>query len=279
MLAEAGAAAGSARGPLDAARIAQQAGLPLPAVRVVDEVDSTNRVLMEAAWPAQPAGPVVLVARRQTAGRGRLGRTWVSGADDSLTMSVALELTLAGAGGRLAVLPVLAGVGVAECLAGRVSGLALKWPNDLQRQGRKVAGLLCESRLFGDRIRVVAGLGINLLPDPGRLDAVGQPAGALFDDPRAMPPRSELAGELAGALIAALAGDARGLPPLSIRWARFDALAGLAVDMIAGGVVRDSGVARGIDDGGALRLDTASGQRLVSVGEVSVRRSAGGAPA
>jgi BirA family biotin operon repressor/biotin-[acetyl-CoA-carboxylase] ligase len=279
MLAETGAAAGSSGSLLDAGRVAQAAGLPAPAVRVVAEADSTNRVLMEAAWPSAPAAPVVFIARRQTAGRGRLGRTWVSGDDDSLTMSVALELTLSAAGGRLPALSVLAGIEVAECLARRVAGLALKWPNDLQRHGRKVAGLLCESRVFGDRIRVVAGLGVNLLPAPDRLDAVGQPAGALFDDAQSMPERSELAGELAGALIAAIAGDSRPLPPLSVRWARFDALAGLTVDMISGGLVRDSGVARGIDDGGALRVETGAGERLISVGEVSVRPSPGGAPA
>lgn len=159
MLADAGVDAGSAGRALDPARIARAAGLPPAAVSVVDEVDSTNRVLMEAGWPPVPAAPVLLVARRQTAGRGRLGRTWISGGDDSLTMSVALELSLGDAGERLAALPVLAGVGLAECLADRVGDLALKWPNDLQRAGRKVAGLLCESRLFGDRVRVVAGLG------------------------------------------------------------------------------------------------------------------------
>jgi BirA family biotin operon repressor/biotin-[acetyl-CoA-carboxylase] ligase len=272
MLADAGADAGPSRHALDAARIARSAGLPQAAVRVLDEIDSTNRALMEAGWPPVPADPVLLVARRQTAGRGRLGRTWISGDDDSLTMSVALELALPDAASRLAALPVLAGVGLAECLADRVDGLALKWPNDLQRRGRKVAGLLCESRLFGERIRVVAGLGINLLPAPHRLDALGQPAGALFDDPQAMPARSRLAGELAGVLIAAIAGESRARAPLHARWARFDALAGRPVDILSGGVVRDHGVAVGIDEGGALRLSTDAGLRLISAGEVSVRR-------
>jgi len=263
---------------LDAAAIARIAGLPEAAVRVLDSVDSTNRVLMDEAWPAQPAAPCVLIARRQTAGRGRLGRVWLSGADDSLTMSVALELPLAGALGRLGALSVVAGLAVAETLVGRVPDLRLKWPNDLQRDGRKVAGLLCESRLQAERVRVVAGLGLNLLPAPDRFDAVGQPAGALFASPAQRPPRSGLAGELAAALIRAMAGDAPAGADLPARWAPLDALAGREVDIVSGGAIRVSGVACGIDGSGALRLRTAEGEQRIAVGEVSVRPSSSARP-
>jgi BirA family biotin operon repressor/biotin-[acetyl-CoA-carboxylase] ligase len=258
-------------GDLDAAAIARAAGLPERAVRVLDTVDSTSRVLMEEPWPASPASPVVLVARRQTAGRGRLGRVWLSGGDDSLTMSVALELPLPLVAGRLGALSVVAGLAVAEALVGTVPDLRLKWPNDLQRAGRKVAGLLCESRLQGERVRVVAGLGLNLLPAPDRFDAIGQPVGALFDSASQRPPRSRLAGQLAAALVAAIAGDQRASGSLPQRWACFDALAGRAVDIIVGGEIRGGGLACGVDEGGALRLLTAAGEQSIGIGEVSVR--------
>ena len=243
------------------------------AVRVLDRVESTNRMLMEEAWPAVPAAPCVLVARRQTAGRGRLGRVWLSGADDSLTLSVALELVPGAGLGRLGALSVVAGLAVAETLVDRVPDLRLKWPNDLQRSGRKVAGLLCESRLQGQRVRIVAGLGLNLLPAPERFDGLGQPAGALFAMPEHRPPRSRLAGELAAALIRAIAGDPTAERDLPQRWARFDALAGREVDILSGGVIRLSGQVAGIDEGGALRLRGPDGERSVAVGEVSVRPS------
>jgi len=265
---------GAAPDPLEAAMIARVAGLPESAVCVLDSVDSTNRVLMEESWPALPAAPRVLIARRQTAGRGRVGRVWLSGADDSLTLSVALELPPGAALGRLGALSVVAGLAVAETLVGRVPDLRLKWPNDLQRRGRKVAGLLCESRLQGERVRIVAGLGLNLVPAPERFDALGQPAGALFATPAQQPPRSRLAGELAAALIGAMAGDPPADRDLPQRWARLDALAGCEVDIVSGGTIRLSGVVAGIDEGGALRLRGPDGERRVAVGEVSVRPSA-----
>jgi len=198
-------------GGVPARALAIAAGLPPSRVQVVDSIGSTNLALMRADWGPVLDGPRVLLARQQTEGRGRRGRVWLSGGDESLTLSVCLELPLPEGGAQLTGLSVRAGVEVAECLAGLTGGLALKWPNDLQRHGRKVAGLLCESRLQADRVRVVAGLGINLLPAGHLLDQIGQPAGALFDTPADLPDRWRLAGLIAAALLQI----AMPLPPLA----------------------------------------------------------------
>ena len=258
-------------GGVPARALAIAAGLPPSRGQVVDSIGSTNRALMRADWGPVLDGPRVLLARQQTEGRGRRGRVWLSGGDESLTLSVCLELPLPEGGAQLAGLSVRAGVEVAECLAGLTGGLALKWPNDLQRHGRKVAGLLCESRLQADRVRVVAGLGINLLPAGHLLDQIGQPAGALFDTPADLPDRWRLAGLIAAALLRGVGGDHK---PASLpdRWAAFDALAGAPVVVLAEGAPALAGIADGIEPDGALRLRMGDTVQRISVGEVSLRR-------
>ncbi len=260
-----------AQASAQAQALAVAAGLAPSRVRVVESIGSTNLALMQAEWGPEPDGPRVLLTRQQTEGRGRRGRVWLSGGDESLTLSVSLELPLPESSERLAGLSVRTGVEIAECLAGVTDGLALKWPNDLQRHGRKVAGLLCESRLQADRVRVVAGLGVNLLPAAGMLDQVGQPAGTLFDAPADLPDRWRLAGLLAAAMLRGVAGSVQ-RPPLPDRWAAFDALAGAPVEVLAEGAPALAGIADGIEPDGALRLRVGDTVQRISVGEVSLRR-------
>ena len=97
--------------------------LPGFTVEVLPEIDSTNSELMRRARAGQ-LDPVLLVAQSQTAGRGRLGRGWVSSPGDSLTFSLGLPLAPADWSG----LSLAVGVAVAEALG---PGIGLKWPNDL----------------------------------------------------------------------------------------------------------------------------------------------------
>ena len=255
---------------LDAGRIARVAGLALDRVEVLDSVGSTNQWLLQQPWPEVPAAPRLLLARRQTAGRGRRGRTWLSGDLQSLTLSVAFEMRLPEGAGRLSVLSVATGLAIAECLADLTEGIGLKWPNDLQRDGRKVAGLLLESRVQAERVRVVAGLGLNLLSDEGLIERIDQPAGCLFDARSQMPDRAWLAGTLAKVMIDTLEGP--GIGSLPQRWARFDVLAGDEVAILFDGVTVQTGVAAGIDESGALRLQAGGAEHRICAGEVSVRR-------
>ena len=128
-------------------------------VRTFDELPSTNTALVEEARGGAPEG-LVLVADHQTAGRGRLGRTWSAEPGTALLMSVLLRPPL-----PIAEVPVvLMAAGLAACdgveaAAGFRPGL--KWPNDLVVGDRKLAGLLTEATGGGDP-GIVLGLGINV---------------------------------------------------------------------------------------------------------------------
>lgn len=251
--------------------LAHAARLDVARVEIVAETGSTNQDLMNRPAEPGPLLPRVLVARHQRAGRGRRGRAWVSEPANSLTMSVSLERARAAAAPALTGLSLALGVALAEVAARHAQGIALKWPNDLWRDGRKCAGMLVETRWIGERERVVVGVGLNWRL-PSSLGASLPQAGGLFD---ALPPaalRGRIAGEIARALIdAATRFFAEGFGDCAARWARFDALAGREVVVFADGAAPVAGVADGVDRGGALRLRTPQGLRPVVAGEVSVR--------
>lgn len=130
---------------------------PGRSVLVLDEVDSTQDTLREWAADGAPAGATVL-ARRQTAGRGRQGRRWEDGGEGNLLVSVLLRHPSPVE--QLASFSPLVAFTLERGLAPHVD-LELKWPNDLWHHGRKVAGILLES--FGDQApAVMVGLGLNL---------------------------------------------------------------------------------------------------------------------
>ncbi|NIQ54189.1 MAG: biotin--[acetyl-CoA-carboxylase] ligase, partial [Gammaproteobacteria bacterium] len=109
---------------------------------VLETVDSTNRYLLDAGAPAG-SRLRACVAGAQTAGRGRRGRQWVSPPGANLYLSV--SRTFAGGTDPVRGLSLAVGVAVAEALEGLgVTGLALKWPNDIQLAGRKLGGILVE---------------------------------------------------------------------------------------------------------------------------------------
>lgn len=122
-----------------------------------DELDSTNLYLKEHAEKL-PHGAAV-IAKRQTQGRGRLGRSWKQGGD-SLALSVLLHGVNAE---KLLALPLAVGVAVASALE-KLCGIqpSLKWSNDVLCEGRKLCGILCESRIAGDKAFTVLGMGVNL---------------------------------------------------------------------------------------------------------------------
>ena len=130
-------------------------------VEVYAELGSTNTRLRELAMEGAPESTVV-VARAQTAGRGRLGRTWNSPPDAGLYASV-LERPGIEAG-RAHVLTLSAAIAVAEAVSGfGVSGVEIKWPNDVLARGRKIAGILTESSMLDGKIdSAVVGIGVNV---------------------------------------------------------------------------------------------------------------------
>ena len=258
---------------LDKERILE--GLPsaarrtLASLTVLAEIDSTNRFLMEGEAFSSP-GAHACVAEAQTAGRGRRGRRWVSPPGGNLYLSIAWELALAAQ--SLLGVSVAMGVAVARALESLdVDGVALKWPNDVLLDGRKLGGILVEtSRAAGGTCRVVTGVGINVDMSGG--------AGALIDQPwtdlasaGAPQERNRLAARVIAELLAAQALFARsGFEAFQRDWMRLDALRDRAVELIVGSTPR-TGVARGVDGQGALLLDVGGRCERVLSADVSLR--------
>ncbi|MBR7835052.1 biotin--[acetyl-CoA-carboxylase] ligase [Actinospica durhamensis] len=154
------------RPPLDERSLQRALMVPdgfVSALRVLPTVESTNTALVAAAKDGAPHASVV-VAEEQTAGRGRLGRTWTAPPRSGLFVSILLrpEVPL----GAWTWLPLLAGVAAREAVARTAKlEIALKWPNDLvvaegEQQDRKLGGILCETIPGEDAI--VAGIGLNV---------------------------------------------------------------------------------------------------------------------
>jgi BirA family biotin operon repressor/biotin-[acetyl-CoA-carboxylase] ligase len=172
--AAAGPDAAAGRKPLDAAglrRAVLRPGGLWHAVEVEDRTGSTNADLLARALGGAPEG-VVLVAEEQNAGRGRMGRTWVSPPRAALTFSLLVRPTVPPT--RRGWLPLLAGVAVASAVTA-VTGVAtqLKWPNDVLADAgagaAKLGGILAEAA--GDAI--VVGVGLNVSTEPGELPPPG----------------------------------------------------------------------------------------------------------
>jgi BirA family transcriptional regulator, biotin operon repressor / biotin---[acetyl-CoA-carboxylase] ligase len=130
-------------------------------VHVFEEVDSTNIRARELASQGSAEGTVVL-AERQTAGRGRLGRYWVSAPGENLTFSIVLRPEILPERGGL--LPLATAVGVAGGIINATKlPIICKWPNDLLIAGKKLAGILMESALSPTGFQyVIAGIGVNV---------------------------------------------------------------------------------------------------------------------
>ena len=238
------------------------------------EVDSTQRVARELARDGAPEGTVV-IAEAQSAGRGRLGRTWHSPPGTNLYCSILLRPAVSPA-----VVPqvaLAAGLGVAEAI--ETLGLAplLKWPNDILLDGKKAVGILTEMEAEVERVHlVILGIGVNLnggtddfppyLQDKATSLAIA--AGRRID-------RVDFAARLLVAVEDVYARFiATGFAGLREAWERRAALTGFLVTVggagVAGGEVE--GRVTGIDDDGALRLmdGAGAGHRIVA-GEVTIR--------
>lgn len=251
--------------------VAQCARLQL---EIAWSIDSTNSELLRRSAPAQ--GSVALLAERQTAGRGRRGRSWASPLAAHLYLSLARGFQ--GGLARLAGLSLVAGVVVCEVLhASGFTAVRLKWPNDLvvvDGSGlRKLGGLLVEGGgEAAGQCRAVIGLGLNVRMPPAFAVLIDQPWIDLAGMMSVPPSRSALAGSLLAALLPALEEfEDTGLAPFLPRYAMLDALAGRQIE-IRDGSRQWSAHALGVADDGALRVRAADGQeRRVHAGDVSVR--------
>lgn len=238
---------------------------------VVAETGSTNTDLL-AAVRAGAAEGAVLAAERQTRGRGRQGRSWVSPPGAALTFSVLLRPAAVPPSGR-GWLPLLAGVALARALLAATGvDVTLKWPNDVLAGGAKLAGILAE--LSGDAI--VVGAGINVGATRQELPAAA--AGALAPTSLAL---RGAAGTDRGALLVAIlrelehwylrwiagSGDADG-SGLREEYLSWCSTIGRDLRVQLPGGSELTGVASGVDGAGRLVVETATGRVPVSAGDV-----------
>jgi BirA family biotin operon repressor/biotin-[acetyl-CoA-carboxylase] ligase len=262
---------------LDARRIGAELGpqrmAQLRTLELKFEVDSTNTRLLGNAPP--PLGQAdACLSELQHAGRGRRGRRWIAPFGAGVALSVAW--TFSDGAGALSALSLGVGVAVARALArAGARGVTLKWPNDIWLRDRKLGGVLIELRAEASGpAHVVIGVGVNVdLPAAARceIEAGGVRVAAVADACAAAPSRNLIAGAILDELLSMLGQFEReGFAAFRDAWTALDALSGRPARVLLGRTVI-SGTARGVDQEGALLLDTGDRvQRFVS-GEASLR--------
>ena len=290
------------RWPLEAIWEAVAPGLPGFTAEVLPRIDSSNTELMRRFKGSSNTGPrpepILLVAEEQTAGRGRLGRSWLSQRGDSLTFSLGLPLQPADWSG----LSLAVGISLADSLEPDSTDfrIGLKWPNDVWLAGNtsesvkkgeqnfsKLAGILVETASWEGLRYVVIGVGINIcalelpsLVTANSASALPEPMPKLMPTPMPSIPPGHLQALLPGLdaaqtllrvvppLVQAVqAFEQSGFAPFQARFARRDVLCGRAVTLSDG----TAGTACGVSDNGALRVHTLAGMKEVTSSEVSVR--------
>ncbi|MBN2025768.1 MAG: biotin--[acetyl-CoA-carboxylase] ligase [Actinobacteria bacterium] len=237
--------------------------------REYDAIDSTNlevkRLLDAGAYPG-----LVVTARHQTGGRGRMGRSWLDLPGKSLMFSLVLEDPAGFMAGVLVTLSMRAAI-----VAAGGEGPRLKWPNDLVYEDRKVGGVLCEAYAAGGREYVIAGLGLNVGYLPGELaiPAKLSPTSLLIEEGRIWD-----MGELLEGMLRELDARTRGnREEWMAEYRRYLAFVGeavkvdppLAVVGEAGYCERGiAGLLRGVDDDGNALLEVEGRTLRLASGDI-----------
>jgi BirA family biotin operon repressor/biotin-[acetyl-CoA-carboxylase] ligase len=256
---------------MNAQRIAELAGAKV-AVEVVAQTGSTNADLLARAQ--RLSAPLLLIAEHQTAGRGRAGRSWLSAPGHSLTFSLAWKFD--GGLQQLTGLPLAVGVALAETLGRLGQQVQLKWPNDLLKDGDKLAGILVEAQPANGSTWAIVGIGLNLVMPDELEEKIGRAVAAV--PWLARMDRDALMAALLDGLAQALRQFAQGgFGAFSARWNLLHAYQGQTVTIVDRGEVLHEGLAAGVDDVGRLLLDTGHGRIPIVAGDVSLRlKDAGG---
>ncbi|WP_338806335.1 bifunctional biotin--[acetyl-CoA-carboxylase] ligase/biotin operon repressor BirA [Pseudomonas chlororaphis] len=238
------------------------------AVLAFDSIDSTNAEALRAVERGVPA-PFLVLAERQTAGRGRRGRKWVSPFAENVYYSLVLRID--GGMRQLEGLSLVVGLAVMQTLREfGIAGAGLKWPNDVLVGRKKIAGILLE--LVGDPAdvcHVVLGVGINV--NMQKADEVDQQWTSMRLESGKQIDRNQLVARLSMMLKAYLERhQAQGFSSIQEEWEQNHLWQGNAVSLIAG-VNKIDGVVMGIDQQGALRLEVDGVEKVYSGGELSLR--------
>lgn len=232
------------------------------------ELESTNRYLLNQVQEGQPFR--ICLAERQTQGRGRRGRQWISPLNGNIYLSIHWCFDPAPA--TLPALSLAIGVALARVTTELgVSNVQLKWPNDLLHQGRKLAGILIE--MAGEAqgpCHLVIGVGYNLNSHQ-QLAEVDQAVTALSELSQTLPNRNAIAAMLINALSEALITfESEGFAPFIESWNQYDFLHNRPV-RLSQADQHIHGVAKGVHTDGALILDRDGKLEYHRAGEASLR--------
>jgi BirA family biotin operon repressor/biotin-[acetyl-CoA-carboxylase] ligase len=237
-------------------------------LEILNSIDSTNRYLLsQSGWSSGSA----VLSEQQTAGRGRRGRPWVSPLGRNIYLSL---LWCFPADAVLTGLSLAVGVMLVQALESYgLSGIGLKWPNDIVYSQQKLGGILVEtSRDASGTQRAVIGMGLNLQM-PKSAEEITQPWVDVYTLSQQKPQRNRLAGLILKSLLAGLPEfQSVGLRAFSQIWEKSDVLCEQLVNVhTAEGILY--GVAKGIDELGNLQVEINQQIRTFNSGEVSIRRA------
>jgi BirA family biotin operon repressor/biotin-[acetyl-CoA-carboxylase] ligase len=238
-------------------------------------VDSTNRFVADLS-PPQAGCFQLCTTEVQNAGRGRRGRSWVAPFGSGVCMSLGWQFTEAPP--TFSALSLAVGVAVVKAFKRLgIEGVGLKWPNDLQWQGRKLGGILIEMRgESAGPAQVIIGIGINMhMPAAIRMQLAEREAALIADIHEIMHERTPTRNTLIGAVATELLGmlqlfTTQGFAPFKDEWHELDTLANAPVKVISGSQATQ-GFARGVEADGTLLVDVDGELRKFVSGEVSLR--------
>ncbi|AZC25727.1 MULTISPECIES: bifunctional biotin--[acetyl-CoA-carboxylase] ligase/biotin operon repressor BirA [Pseudomonas] len=253
---------------LDAAEIARQSSEKTWLIQVHDSIDSTNAEALRSVERGSSI-PLLVLAERQTSGRGRRGRKWTSPFAENIYYSLVLRID--GGMRQLEGLSLVVGLSVMRALReSGVPGAGLKWPNDVLVAQKKIAGILLE--LVGDPAdvcHVVLGIGINVNMQTS--EEVDQAWTSVRLESGKSVDRNQLIARLNDCLAFYLERHRlQGFSAIQKEWEESHLWQGCAVSLIAGASNID-GVVLGIDHRGALRLSVDGEEKVYSGGELSLR--------
>lgn len=254
-------------------KLALPVGSKLSDFQCLQEVDSTNRYATDLALP--PAGKFsAVLAELQSLGKGRRGRPWISPYAANIYLSVLWPLQRPmHEAGRLSPMIAISMLLALEELG--ITGLGVKWPNDIYSEEKKLAGLLieCSGEINGG-CRMVVGIGVNVLMsqiDNIEIDQQWTDIKSCTQDWQFT--RNDVAAAMinnVSSMLDQFENDT--FNNLADAWSRWDVMKNKAVDLHSAHSIK-SGIARGIDMSGCLLLETSNGIEKISAGDVSLRAS------
>ncbi len=237
-----------------------------PPIAFYDELDSTNAEARRRGEAGEGRAGWI-AALHQTAGRGRRGRTWETGAGNLAATLLMITDRPAAEAAQLSFVAALAAADLAEAFVAPEK-VSVKWPNDLLIGGRKAAGILVESGPRPDgQLWMAVGIGINLVTGP---QSAERPSTTFAEHMAVPPPTPQMALSILAEAFESwrVAWATRGFPAIAEGWTRrAHGLGQTCVARLPQETVE--GVAEGMDADGALRLRLADGQiRRITAGDV-----------